>query len=94
LLAAIDKAALLPNVDARLLDEVRRLVVTTADHLTPFDSPTLIHGDLTFENILWDGERITALLDFEWARQGPPDLDLDILLRFCAYPHLHVAPDY
>jgi aminoglycoside phosphotransferase (APT) family kinase protein len=94
LLAAIDKAALLPNVDGRLLDEVRRLVVTTADHLTPFDSPTLIHGDLTFENILWDGERITALLDFEWARQGPPDLDLDILLRFCAYPHLHVAPDY
>ena len=62
--------------------------------LTPFDSPTLIHGDLTFENILWDGEQITGLLDFEWARQGPPDLDLDILLRFCAYPHLHVAADY
>ncbi len=44
--------------------------------------------------MLWDGERISGLLDFEWARPGPPDLDLDILLRFCAYPHLHVAPDY
>ena len=92
--AAIEKVAQLPHVDHRLLGEVQNLVTSTAKHLTPFDVPTLIHGDLTFENVLWDGERITALLDFEWARQGPPDLDLDILLRFCAYPHLHVAPDY
>lgn len=91
---AIEQAAQLPHVDRRMLDEVQALVVSTARHLTPFDSPTLIHGDLTFENVLWDGERITALLDFEWARSGPPDLDLDILLRFCAYPQLHVAPDY
>lgn len=92
--AAIDKAAQLPHVDRRLLAEVYNLVTSTSQHLTPFDVPTLIHGDLTFENVLWDGERITALLDFEWARLGPPDLDLDILLRFCAYPHLHVAADY
>lgn len=94
LLDAIDRASLLPMVDTHLMADVRAEVVTTADHLTPFDSDTLIHGDLTFENVLWDGERITALLDFEWARPGPPDLDLDILLRFCAYPHLHVAADY
>src|SRR5690606_7124930 len=25
---------------------------------------------------------------------GPSDPDLDVLLRFCALPHLHVAPDY
>ena len=44
--------------------------------------------------MLWDGRAITALLDFEWARGGPPDLDLDVLLRFCAFPYLHVAEDY
>lgn len=94
LLRAIDRAMDLPWVDVGLLVDVRDLVIRTADRLTPFDRPTLIHGDLTFENILWDGERITALLDFEWGRASPPDVDLDILLRFCAYPHLHVAADY
>jgi hypothetical protein len=44
--------------------------------------------------MLWDGEDLTALLDFEWARAAPRDLDLDVLLRFCAYPFLHVAEDY
>ncbi len=94
LLAAVEKAMALEITDRRMLARVGAIIEETADHLTPFDSPTLIHGDLTFENILWDGRRITALLDFEWARSGPPDLDLDILLRFCAYPHLHVASDY
>ena len=51
-------------------------------------------GDLDFENVLWDGEKITALLDFEYARPGPPDLELDVFLRFCAFPFLHVAEDY
>lgn len=94
LLDAIDEAARLQWVDPGVMARIRELVVETAGCLTPFDPVTLIHGDLTFENILWDGERITALLDFEWARNGPPDLDLDILLRCCAYPQLHVAPDY
>lgn len=94
LLAAIDDAMRLQYVDKQVLYRVGELVEATAATLTPFDATTLIHGDLTFENILWDGERITALLDFEWARPGPPDLDLDILFRCCAYPHLHVAADY
>lgn len=94
LLEALDEATHLSFVDTGVLLRVRDLIDETAGYLTPFDSETLIHGDLTFENILYDGEKITALLDFEWARPGPPDLDLDILLRCCAYPHLHVAPDY
>jgi hygromycin-B 7''-O-kinase len=68
-------------------------VLDARDALVPFQRTTLVHGDLTFENILWDGATLT-LLDFEWARGGPPDLDLDVLLRFCAYPMLHVADDY
>src|SRR5690606_22656174 len=32
----------------------------------------------------------TAVLDLETARPAPPDLDLDVLLRFCAVPFLFV----
>jgi aminoglycoside phosphotransferase len=94
LLAAIDRAGGLPNVDPTLMADAAAAVTEMAPALDPFDAATIVHGDLTFENILWDGAEVTALLDFEYARPGPPDLDLDVLLRFCALPHLHVAPDY
>ena len=94
LLTAIDKLPTLPHIDRRLIRRVRELVESSAGYLDPFDTPTLVHGDLSFENVLWDGTQITAVLDFEWSRSGPPDLDLDVLLRFCAYPYLHVAADY
>ncbi|MCD9622306.1 phosphotransferase family protein [Rhabdothermincola salaria] len=91
---AIDLVATMPFVDPLLAEHASRFVRTTSPVLEPFDTSRLVHGDLTFENVLWDGRAITALLDFEWARGGPCDLDLDVLLRFCAYPYLHVAPDY
>jgi hygromycin-B 7''-O-kinase len=94
LLAALDKAEQLPFVDRLLLADTRRMVLATADAIEPFDVPTLVHGDLHFENVLWDGMTVTTLLDFEWCRPAPPDLELDIFLRFCAFPFLHVAEDY
>lgn len=94
LLGAIEKAGRLPNVDLGIMREVAGHVRANAYVLDPFDASTIVHGDLSFENVLWDGDRITALLDFEFARPGPPDLDLDVLLRFLALPHLHVPADY
>lgn len=94
LLGAIEQAAALPHVDAGILREVADHVRSHAPVLDPFDAETIVHGDLSFENVLWDGGQITALLDFEFARAGAPDLDLDVLLRFVALPHMHVAPDY
>lgn len=94
LLDALDQAAALPHVVPEVIHAAYRRVVDTASALEPFDASTLVHGDLTFENVLWDGDRISALLDFEWARSGPADLDLDVILRFCSLPKLHVAPDY
>jgi hypothetical protein len=73
---------------------LREIVADTYGVLEPFDTSHMVHGDLHFENVLWDGRAITALVDFEWARGGPADLDLDVLLRFCAFPYLHVAEDY
>jgi len=94
LLDALARMHTMENVDPELLATLITYVKATADVLEPYTTSTLIHGDLTFENVLWDGERVTALIDFEWARGAPRDLELDVLLRFCAYPALHVAPDY
>jgi aminoglycoside phosphotransferase (APT) family kinase protein len=94
LISALHQIVHLEHVDAALVTSVIEIVEDTRWVLEPFDTAHLVHGDLTFENVLWDGRAITALLDFEWARGGPADLDLDVLLRFCAYPYLHVAEDY
>lgn len=94
LLDAVERATRLPNVDRLILHEVSEFVAAHASALDPFDDATMVHGDVTFENVIWDGEKVTALLDFEFARPGCPDLDLDVLLRFCALPKLHVAADY
>jgi hygromycin-B 7''-O-kinase len=94
LLVALDQIAAMAYVDRVVVAAARTMVLDTGSLLEPFDTTHLVHGDLHFENVLWDGRAITALLDFEWARGGPSDLDLDVLLRFCAYPYLHVAEDY
>jgi hygromycin-B 7''-O-kinase len=94
LLEAIERARSLEHVDGKLLTAAAAIVRETSYVLDPWQSRTTVHGDLHFENVLWDGSHITALLDFEYARAAPPDVDLDVFLRFCAYPFLHVAPDY
>jgi thiamine kinase-like enzyme len=77
-----------------LFGEAADMVAKVEQVLEPFDATTLVHGDVTFENVLWHEGEVTALLDVEWARPGPRDLDLDILLRCAAYPHLHVGDAY
>ena len=94
LLVALDQARSLPHVDRGLIDDVERMVYDLTPAIEPFDSAFLIHGDLTFENILWDGTTITAVLDFEWSRTSPADVDLDVFLRMCCLPHLHVGDDF
>lgn len=94
LLVALDQARSLAHVDRGLIDDVEKMVYELTPSIEPFDSQFLVHGDLTFENILWDGERITAILDFEWARTSPPDVDLDVFLRMCCLPQLHVADEH
>ena len=94
LLDGLARAAELPFVDPDVMYDLAALVVTSSWTLEPFPERTLIHGDLTFENVLWDGNEVTGIIDFEWARAAPRALELDVLLRFCAYPFMHVADDY
>lgn len=46
-----------------------------------FKGSTVIHGDAHTANVLCDGGELVALLDFEWARLGPPDLELEATCR-------------
>jgi len=94
LLAGLDRLAADPNADADVISLARDQVTAFAADLEPFDTTRLIHGDLTFENVLWDGQAISAVVDFEWCRGAPADLDLDVLLRCCAFPAAHVAAEH
>ncbi len=84
----------LAAADPTLLDQVTEHLAAHGDALDAGPPATLVHGDLHFENLLWHAGRVSAVLDLEWSRPGPPDLDLDILLRFCADPGNQVSPDY
>ena len=46
------------------------------DHLPPTDRVSIVHGDLRFGNLLYDGGRISALLDWEMVHLGDPVEDL------------------
>jgi aminoglycoside phosphotransferase (APT) family kinase protein len=41
----------------------------------------VVHGDAHLANVLWHQGRLAALLDLEWARLGPPDLEFEANCR-------------
>jgi aminoglycoside phosphotransferase (APT) family kinase protein len=47
----------------------------------------LVHGDLWCGNTLWDGSRLTAVLDWDCAGVGPPGIDLGSLRCDAAWCH-------
>lgn len=49
------------------------------------DRTCLIHGDIHFSNLIWDGETL-CVLDWELATTGAPDRDLQMLIEFVAEP--------
>jgi len=51
------------------------------DDLDSGNRRVVVHGDLHLNNIMWSAGRIAAIVDFEWARLGPADLELQPLLR-------------
>jgi Ser/Thr protein kinase RdoA (MazF antagonist) len=87
---ALDRLRTRRGIDAGLLRACEELLVATGDAVVDRQPHGLVHGDLSFENVLWDGSELTGLLDFEWSRTAPADLDLDVLLRFCAHPGAHL----
>jgi aminoglycoside phosphotransferase (APT) family kinase protein len=75
--------------DPALLDAVSAFTRRTMEAVTPPLRWGFVHRDLHFDHILWNDDRITALLDFGSAILAPRELELDALLRFVYYPALH-----
>lgn len=75
------------RADRTLVDDAaaRLRELAGADPLAGAEPPagavTCVHGDAHLGNTLWKGGRLTALLDFEWVRLGPPDLEIEPYLR-------------
>ncbi|MEO8397926.1 MAG: aminoglycoside phosphotransferase family protein [Chloroflexota bacterium] len=82
-------AAQLRDHDPALLDEVALFTRRTMAEITPPLRWGFIHRDLHFDHVLWNGERVTALLDFESAVIAPRELELEMIMRFCRYPALY-----
>ena len=51
----------------------------------------IIHGDLFRDNVLWQAERIAAILDFEQASGGSLAYDLAVCINDWCYPALDLA---
>jgi aminoglycoside phosphotransferase len=53
-------------------------LIDHADLLPRLDDPAdvITHGDLHLDNVWWDGEQVTGLLDLEWVRWAPAWTDL------------------
>lgn len=77
----VDAALTAPFVDAGMVRAVAARLEELAVH-DPFreDAPVLVHGDVNFSNLLVT-DTVTAVLDYEWARLGPPDAELVSLVR-------------
>lgn len=62
-------------------------------HTLQDSTPVLVHGDLWLGNILIHNERISAIVDFEYAMQAPKDYELLKLEDFCLYPNDYTEED-
>ena len=71
----------LPFVDRGVLDAAAERLTELANLLTKPPGEVLLHGDFYLGNVLVQDGRVSALIDFEFARLGPPDLELISVVR-------------
>ncbi len=79
-LRLIPIAGQLPFVDHGVLDAAAGRLRELADQVTAARA-VLLHGDFYLGNVLARGSHVSALIDFEFSRLGPPDLELISVVR-------------
>jgi len=82
-LTLIESARRAPQTDPALIDALAQRLDELRS-VDPFQdsSGVVVHGDAHLGNVLWHANgAIAALVDLEWARLGPCDLELQPLLR-------------
>ncbi|MDQ6742739.1 MAG: phosphotransferase family protein [Candidatus Dormibacteraeota bacterium] len=72
-------AWLMERAPAELTTAAPQLAQCLLASVPPERSPVLVHGDYHYGNMLFDGHRVVALLDWEIAQLGQPLLDLACL---------------
>jgi aminoglycoside phosphotransferase len=61
------------SVSAKLLDDAERMIGSVG---LPAGRSVLLHGDLWHGNTLWQGDELTAIIDWDSAGVGHPGIDL------------------
>ncbi|BCJ34514.1 hypothetical protein Athai_20170 [Actinocatenispora thailandica] len=89
LLAGVERVAAGLGLPAPVLDRLWT-IAERAPARAGTDVP--VHADCHWDNWLTCDGRVSALLDFEWARYGDPVDDWFFLARFSG-PHLHAVLD-
>ncbi len=82
-----------PLIDADLMQRVIAFTQRNMNGLNPPLRWGFVHRELHFDHVMWNGERITALLDFESAVLGPRELELETIARFMHDPKLYTTAD-
>jgi len=71
-----------PNATAQVAGQ---WLLARADNVAPSSRLCLLQGDFGFHNMLVDGDRVTALVDWEAASIGPPARELAAAWGVAAY---------
>ena len=77
LLSLLDWLEEQPGMDSDLVGLVRARVGELGPVVSDveFEDGVVVHSDASFANVLWHQGHLVAVLDLEWARLGPPDLE-------------------
>jgi Ser/Thr protein kinase RdoA (MazF antagonist) len=79
-LGLIPLAGQLPFVDHGVLDAAAERLAELGSVMTA-DGEVLLHGDFYLGNVLVHADHVSALIDLEFSRMGPRDLELISVVR-------------
>ena len=79
-LGLIPLASQLPFVDHDVLDAAAERLGELGNPMTA-DGEVLLHGDFYLVNVLVHGDHVSALIDLEFCRMGPRDLEVISVVR-------------
>lgn len=80
--ALLESAAVRGYLERSVIEKLHELLSRRSDWLHEFDQCcNLVHGDFKSCNLLVSGDRITGLLDWEFAHSGCSYMDMGNLLR-------------
>jgi homoserine kinase type II len=69
---------------AGAVDRLEREIDRLESSVARYRATTIVHGDVFRDNVLWRGDELIAVLDFESASRGHPAFDLAVtVLAWC-----------